>query len=186
MINREEALNLLKKHVKNDNMIKHCIASEAVMKALAVELSEDEERWGLAGLLHDIDVEITKADLNIHTREAVTILKGAGISDEIIEAVRMHNEVAHPGEKRTEKMHHALAAGETITGLIIATAYVYPDRKLSSVKTKSILKRMKEKAFARSVNRDIIMECEFIDIELPRFAEISLKAMQKISEELGL
>ena len=127
-----------------------------------------------------------KYDLNIHTKEAVKILREAGVSEDVVEAVRLHNEVAHQGEKRSEKMHHALAAGETITGLIIATTFVYPDKKISSVKPKSILKRMKEKAFARSVNRDIIRECELIGIELPRFAEMSLKAMQGISDELGL
>ncbi len=185
-MNRETALELLSRYVKNDNMIKHCLASEAVLKALARELKEDENRWGLAGLLHDIDVEITNADLNIHTNEAARILKDAGIDYEIIGAIRMHNEVAHPGEKRTAVFHHALAAGETITGLITATALVYPDKKLSSVKAKSVTKRMKEKSFARSVDRDIIMECEKIGLPLDRFCEIALRAMQGISSELGL
>lgn len=109
---REYALELLRKHVRNENMVKHCLASEAVLAALA--------------------------------------------------------------------------AGETITGLVIATALVYPDKKLSSVKTKSIVKRMKEKAFARSVNRDIIRECEQIGLELREFAEIALGAMQSVSDVLGL
>ena len=113
-------------------------------------------------------------------------LKDAGVDDDVVEAIRLHNEVAHPGEKRRAKFHHALAAGETITGLIIASALVYPDKKLSNVKTKSVTKRMKEKAFARSVNREIIMECEKIGLDLNRFAEIALQAMQGISSELGL
>lgn len=183
---REEALNLVKQHVKNENMIKHCLASEAVLGALARELGEDENAWAMAGLLHDIDVEITNADLAVHTKEAVNILRGAGVSEEIIEAVRLHNEEAHPGERRSTRFQHALAAGETITGMIIATTLVYPDKKLSSVKVKSITKRMKEKAFARSVNRDIIMECEKIGLDLNRFAEIALKAMQGIAADLGL
>lgn len=183
---REYALELLQKHVKNENMIKHCLASEAVLKALAGELGEDRDKWALAGLLHDIDVEITNADLSIHTKEAVKILEKEGIDPEIIKAVRLHNEEAHPGEKRSTKFEHALAAGETITGLITATALVYPDKKLSSVKVKSITKRMKETAFARSVNRDIIRECENLGFDISRFAEISLKAMQGISSDLGL
>ena len=183
---RETAFKLLSGYVKNENMIKHCLASEAVMKALAGELGEDANKWGLAGLLHDIDVEITNADLNVHTKEAVKILKDAGVDDDVVEAIRLHNEVAHPGEKRRAKFHHALAAGETITGLIIASALVYPDKKLSSVKAKSITKRMKEKAFARSVNREIIMECEKIGLDLNRFSEIALQAMLGISPELGL
>jgi uncharacterized protein len=161
---REKALQLLKQYVKNENMLKHCLASEAVLNALAKELGEDEEKWSLAGLLHDIDVEATNADLAVHTKEAVTILRSAEVDEEIIEAVRLHNELAHPGEKRSTKFHHALAAGETITGLITACTLVYPDKKLSSVKVSSITKRMKEKAFARSVNRDIIMECEKIGL----------------------
>ena len=167
-------------------MIKHCLASEAVLKALAKELEEDEEKWSLAGLLHDIDVEITNADLSIHTREAANILRNEGIDEELIEAVRLHNEEAHPGEKRNTKLQHALAAGETITGLITATALVYPDKKLSSVKVKSITKRMKEKAFARSVNRNIIMECERLGLDLNQFTEIALRAMQGIAGDLGL
>ena len=97
----------------------------------------------------------------------------------------MHNEMA-AGKKRATPFHYALAAGETITGLIIATALVYPDKKLASVKPKSITKRMKQKAFAASVNRDTIWVCELIDIPLPEFAELCLKAMQSISGDLGL
>ena len=185
-MDREKAFELIQQYVKNENMIKHCLASEAVLRALAKELGEDEDKWGLAGLLHDIDVEITDADLNIHTREAVKILKDQGVDDEIVEAVKLHNEIAHAGEKRSTVFQHALAAGETITGLIIATALVYPDKKLASVKVKSITKRMKEKAFARSVNRDIIREYEKIDMDINRFAGIALNAMQGISHQLGL
>ncbi len=104
---------------------------------------------------------------------------------EVVDAIKMHNEEA-TGLDRTTEFQHALAAGETITGLITATALVYPDKKLSSVKTKSITKRMKEKAFAASVSRENIMECELIGIPLPEFATLSLAAMTGISEELGL
>ena len=155
------------------------------MAAVADRLGEDREKWALAGLLHDLDVEITEADLKIHGLKTVDILREKGVDPEIIEAIRLHNEDAHE-DKRTSVFHHALAAGETITGLIIATALVYPDKKLASVKTKSITKRMKETAFARSVNRETIMECELIGIPLPDFAALSLAAMQGIHEELGL
>lgn len=183
---RERAFGLIKQYIKNENMIKHCIASEAVLRAIASELKEDENRWGLAGLLHDIDIEITDANLDIHTKEAVKILKNEGLDEEIIEAIRLHNETAYPKEKRSTKLQHALAAGETITGLIIATALVYPEKRLESVKLKSVTKRMKEKAFARSVNRDVINECEKIGLDINRFADIALKAMQGISQQLGL
>jgi len=184
-ISRDEALDLLHRHIKNPNMIKHSLASEAVLSALADRLGEDRETWSLAGLLHDLDVELTQADLAVHGMEAVRILEESGVGPEIVQAVKLHNEQAC-GEKRSAVFHHALAAGETITGLIIATALVYPDKKLASVKSRSVVKRMKEKAFAASVNRDVIMECERLPIPLPEFAEIALRAMQSISDELEL
>ena len=184
-MNRDQALELLRAHVKNANMIKHCLASEAVLAALAERLGADRGRWALAGLLHDLDVELTAADLQVHGLQTVEILRAQGVDSEILDAIRMHNEEAH-GERRSSVFQHALAAGETITGLIVATALVYPDKKLASVKTKSIVKRMKEKAFARSVDRDIIKECEIIGIPLNEFADLSLNAMRSISDELGL
>lgn len=184
MISHETAVNFLNQHIKNPNMVKHCLASEAVLKALAIRLSKDQEEWAIAGLLHDIDVEITEGDPMKHGPYAAGMLEGM-LSAEAIDAIVMHNEMA-TGKERTTVFQHALAAGETITGLIMATALVYPDKKLSSVKTKSITKRMKEKAFAASVKRENIMECEIIGIPIQEFAELSLTAMKEISDELGL
>lgn len=184
-MNREEAYKLLETHVKDQRMIQHCIASEAVMRALAKKLGEDQEKWGIAGLLHDIDVDITGADPKTHGPAAKQILKKEGIDEDIIDAITMHNEVA-TGKQRTTKFQHALAAGETITGLIKATALVYPGKKVTSVKPKSIKKRMKEKAFAASVKRENIMECEKIGIPLQEFIELSLNAMKSISKEIDL
>jgi uncharacterized protein len=182
---RERALLLLAEYVKNERMIAHSLAAEAVMKALARRLGQDEEAWGLAGLLHDIDIEITNADLAVHGLEGEKILLAEGVAPEIVDAVVMHNEVPH-GRKRTTHFHHALAAGETITGLIVATALVYPDKKLSSVKAKSVVKRMKEKAFAASVRRENIMECEEVGIPLNEFTELAIEAMKEIAPQLGL
>jgi len=184
-IERDAALELVKQHIQSPNLVKHCLASEAVMRALARHLGEDEEEWGLAGLLHDLDVEMTADDLSIHTHQTVAILEEKGVDPVIIDAIAMHNDAAH-GKKRSTKFHHALAAGETITGLITATALVYPDKKLASVKPKSVRKRIKEKAFAAGANRDIIRECELIGIELPLFCDICLEAMQGIAGDLGL
>lgn len=184
MISRENALNLLNDNIQNINMIKHCLASEVVLRAVAIRLGADPDEWGLAGLLHDIDVEITNADPLRHGPYAAGMLDGL-LSDEAIDAIVMHNEMA-TGKERTTVFQHALAAGETITGLIMATAMVYPDKKLASVKTKSITKRMKEKAFAASVKRENILECELIGIPIQEFAEMALTAMQGISDELGL
>jgi len=184
-ISREEALILLKKYIKNKNMIKHCLASEVVMKALAIHLDEDPIIWSMAGLLHDLDVEYVNNNLNTHTKETEKILNKLNINKDIIDAVKMHNEKAWD-IKRSTKFHHALASGETITGLIIATTLVYPDKRIASVKSKSIVKRMKEKKFAAKVNRDIIRECELINIPLLEFAEICLNAMKTIDKELEL
>lgn len=155
------------------------------MRSLAGRLGREEEKWALAGLLHDLDVEITNAEPTVHALKTAEILQEKGLDPEIVDAVRMHNENA-TGMERSTEFQHALAAGETVTGLIYATALVYPGRKIALVKTKSVTKRMKEKAFAASVNRDHIMECEKIGLTLDEFVEISIKAMQKISDEIGL
>jgi len=183
MISRENAYKLLNQHIQNANMIKHSVASEAVLRAVARKLDKNQEEWGLAGLLHDIDVEVTHGDPYKHGPHAAVMLDGL-LSPEAIDAIVMHNEMA-TGKERTTVFQHALAAGETITGLIMATAMVYPDKKLASVKTKSITKRMKEKAFAASVKRENILECELIGIPINDFAELALVAMQEISDELG-
>jgi putative nucleotidyltransferase with HDIG domain len=183
---REKALELLKTHVKNENLVKHCLASEAVMRALAPRLGGDPELWGLAGLLHDIDVELTGGDLSRHTLEAEKILSGQNLPPELIDAVKMHNEAAHGGRRRDLAFQKALAAGETVTGLITATALVYPDKRLASVKASSVAKRMKDKRFAASVDRGIIMECEGLGIKLEDFIQLSLDAMRGIAGDLGL
>jgi len=183
---REKALDLLHQYIKNPRTINHCLASEAVMRQLAVRLGENPDQWGLAGLLHDLDVEITHGDMKMHTMETARILKNESIAPEIIEAIMVHNEHAAHNIKRSKVMHHALAAGETITGLITATAMVYPDKKVFSVRPKSVLKRMKEKAFAAGVCRETIMECETIGIPLEEFVSLSLDAMQHICNEIGL
>lgn len=184
-ISRDEAWNLLNEYIKQPNMVSHSLAAEVVMEALADYFGEDRNKWGIAGLLHDLDVEITNADLGVHGQETVKILNDKGIAPDVVEAIELHNEAAC-GRKRSERFHYALAAGETITGLITATTLVYPDKKIVSVKPKSIVKRMKEKAFAASVNRDIIRECELIGIPLNQFAEICLKAMRTIGPQIGL
>ncbi len=183
-ISRDAALAMVNERLENPNLIKHCLATEAVMRVLAERFGEDPEKWGLAGLLHDLDAE-SQPDLKVHTRETEALLREIGIDGEIIEAIGMHNEEAR-GRKRSSVFEHALAAGETITGLIVATALVYPDKKLASVKPKSVRKRIKEKAFAAGANRDIIRECERIEIPLDEFCEICLQAMQSIADDLGL
>ncbi|MCD4747008.1 MAG: HDIG domain-containing protein, partial [Bacteroidales bacterium] len=175
----------LHKYIKGKNMLNHSYASEVVMRALARKLGRDEDKWGIAGLLHDLDVELVNADPKIHGLESARILEEINLDIDIIDAIRMHNEEA-TGLERTTEFQHALAAGETITGLIVATTLVYPDKKLASVKPKSVTKRMKEKAFAASVSRENILECEKIGIPLNEFAVICIEAMKSISDKIGL
>ena len=184
-LTREKALELLYMYVKNEKMIFHCLASEAVLKGIARKLGMDEEKWGLAALLHDLDVEVTNADPMVHGTQTEVLLKDFKVDPEILDAIRMHNECSS-GKERTTVFQHAMAAGETITGLIFATTYVYPDRKLSSVKPKSVSKRMKEKMFAASVKRENIMECELIGIPIDEFAALSIESMLPIAGEIGL
>ena len=184
-ITRAEAWSLLQEHVKSPNMLRHCLASEAVMRAAARRLGQDEEVWGLAGLLHDLDVELTGGDLKVHGLRSVEMLTARGVAPEIVDAIKLHNEAAH-GLKRSTAFQKALAACETITGLVTATTLVYPDKKLASVKPSSVVKRMKEKAFAASVDRGIIRECEAAGIPLPEFAELAVAAMRSIAADLGL
>ena len=184
-MDRDQALTLLREHVKAENLVKHCLATEAIMRALARKLGQDEDQWALAGLLHDVDFEQTSAAPDRHGLVSASILEKHGISPDIIDAVKAHN-AEGLGLQRATDFHHALACAETITGLVVATALVYPDKKLASVKASSIKKRMKKKDFARNVNREIVMECEQIGLTLDEFAQLSLTAMQEISDDLGL
>ncbi|MDY0102451.1 MAG: HDIG domain-containing protein [Lentimicrobium sp.] len=183
--NREDALKLLHQYIENDRMIAHSLSSEAVMRAMALHLDRNVEKWGIAGLLHDLDVEITHADPYQHGLETARMLAEMDVDADVVDAIRMHNEMA-TGLVRNTEFQHALAAGETITGLITATAMVYPDKKVGSVKPKSVVKRMKEKAFAASVKRENILECEKIGIPIDQFAALAVAAMADIAEDIGL
>ncbi len=184
-ITRDEAMRLLKEHLKNEKLISHCVASEAIMRALAAKFNENPEMWGLAGLLHDLDYEITGEDSSLHGAEAAKILDEKGVSPLLSDVIKKHN-AEGLGHERSTVFEHALTCAETITGLIVATALVYPDKKIASVKTKSVTKRMKTPHFARAVSRERIMECEKIGVPLNEFVGVSLEAMSGIAEELGL
>jgi putative nucleotidyltransferase with HDIG domain len=182
---REQALEFLGRHVKADNLRKHCLATEAVMRALAAHLGEPVELWGLTGLLHDLDFEETADRPEVHGLRTVSMLAGTDVPAEALEAIKAHNAEGLGVERKT-RLDFALTCAESITGLIVATALVYPDRRLASVKPKSILKRMKEKDFARGVDRDRVRLCEEIQVPLAEFAALSLRAMHGISNEIGL
>lgn len=183
-IGREEALELLKSKLDNENLVRHSLATEAVMRKLAEDRGENAELWGLAGLLHDLDYEETSEDHSRHGLVTAEILAGR-LPEECLQAIRAHN-AENNGTERTSDFDHLLAAGESITGLIVAVALVYPDRKLAPVKPKSVTKRMRMTAFARSVPRETIMECEQAGYDLGRFVNLSLDAMKAIAGDIGL
>ncbi len=185
MINREEALDVLRKYCKEEALIKHSLATEAVMRALAKRLGHEPDRWGIAGLLHDLDYNETKGNPARHTLRTEEILREKGVEEDIIDAIKAHNAEALY-TKREDPFHFAITCAESITGLIVATTLVYPDKKIGSINPSSTVKRMKEKGFARRVSRDAIRECEKLGLDLEEFSDLSLKAMQGIRSQLDL
>lgn len=184
-ITRDKAMVLLKERLSDQVLIKHSLATEAIMRHIADRFGADPEAWGIAGLLHDLDYTETKNTPERHGLVTETILKQAGVSGEIIEAIKSHNaEVL--GIQRSAPFQFALTAAENLTGLIVATALVQPDKKIAQVKPSSVVKRMKEKGFARSVSREGILLCEQIGMPLNEFVTESLKAMGSVAGELGL
>ena len=161
------------------------------MRALAKHFGEDEEKWGIAGLLHDIDWQETKNDVKNHTVKAVEILKSEGVSDDLINLVKSHTYGSDmcgdcQDKVRSRRIEHALVAAETLTGLIVANALMQPDKKLASVKLKSLKKKFKQKAFAANCNRELIKEIEKTGLSVDDFLDIGLKALQNISSEINL
>jgi uncharacterized protein len=184
-LTREQGRRLLQEKLGHkDRLLKHSLASEAVLRAVAERLGEDPDFYGIAGLLHDIDLGWMDEDLSDHATAGSAFLAGQGVHPEIVTAIHRHNKELNL--TRETKLDHALAAGETVTGLVIAAAMVYPDKKLASVKPKSVRKRYKERAFAAGADRAIIAECEQVGIPLDEFLELSLRALQGIADELGL
>jgi putative nucleotidyltransferase with HDIG domain len=182
---RQKAEELFCRHLAADNLKKHCLATEAILRELAPRFGGDPDVWGVAGLLHDLDYDQTKDDMPRHTLVTAEILREEGFDEGIIRAIMAHN-AAHVGVEMEAPLDYLLAASESLTGMIVAMALILPDKKLAGVKTKSIMKRMKEKAFARNVNREDIMLCREVGLEPDEFVTIGIQAMQKISDELGL
>lgn len=181
-MDRTQALNLLRQEVKNENLIKHSLAVEACMRTFARKFGEDQDRWGLAGILHDLDYEYTADDPARHTLKTAEMLEPYDLPGGIVHAIKAHNSKA----EFESKMDIALYTVDPTTGFIIACALMHPTKKLSSVDLKRMKKRFKEKNFARGAHRDQIRECQKLGIELDDFLETCLAAMQEIGEDLGL
>jgi putative nucleotidyltransferase with HDIG domain len=183
-MNRENALELVKEYVQNPNLIRHMLAVEAGMRFYARSLGENEEVWGLTGLLHDFDWEIHPT-LAQHPQDGAPILRERGVPEEIIRAILSHAD--HTGVPRETQMERALLACDEITGLIIAVALVRPSRVLEDLKVKSVRKKWKDKAFAAGANREEIAEAvDAFGVELWEHTGNIIQAMQGIAPELGL
>lgn len=181
-MDREEALALVKENVTNNNLVKHMLAAEVVMRALARTLKQDEDDWGLAGLLHDVDYDQTYDKPEIHGLISAEILAEKGFTADIIEAIKAHADKA----PRDALMAKALYATDPLTGFLVACALMTSDKKLASADLSFALRRFKEKSFARGANREQMMSCRDIGLTLEDFMALGLKAMQEISDELGL
>ncbi len=190
-IDPSKASMIFDKYVTDKNTKLHSIESKAIMEGIAEFLKGDKEKWGIIGLLHDIDWDQTKNNTTDHCIKSSEILKVEGASDFLINTIESHGygcvkNSKFDGKSRSTAIEHLLAASETLTGLIVASAIIQPDKKLSSVKLSSLKKKFKSKSFAANCNREIINECELGGIRLDEFLEIGLKAMQGISNDLGL
>jgi putative nucleotidyltransferase with HDIG domain len=179
---RDYAIKLLREKLKSTNLFKHCLATEACLRELAERFNEDVEKWGLTGLLHDIDYEETNAEPSRHGLVGADFLEKLGLDEEIITAIKVH-----PGHlPPTSKLDWALFATDPLTGLIVASTLMHPEKKLDAVDTDFVLRRFKEKRFARGANRDQISTCKSLGLALNEFIGICLRGMQKVSQELGL
>jgi uncharacterized protein len=179
-MNREEGWELVCANVQNKNLKKHMLATEAVLKALAVRLNEPIELWSFTGLVHDLDVE--KTDPDQHTLVTGQMLEEKGVAPEIVHAIKAHNQKV-PVES---KLDRALFATDPLTGLIVACALIHPDKKLKSINAQFVLNRFSEKRFAAGARREDISTCTELGLTLEQFTELALTAMQEIDQELGL
>ncbi len=181
---RNEALNLLNKYIQNQNLIKHSLAVEAVMKKFAKKFNGDESLWAITGLLHDLDWEITQSNPEQHTLVAEKILNELKVNQEIVKAIKIHNYVHKiPPQTLLEKTLYYV---EELTGLITACALVNP-QKLDGVSRESVLKKIKEKSFAKGVNRELILKApKELGVDLNEIIDLTLLAMKEIKDELGL
>lgn len=183
VMKRDEALLLVRQHVKKENNLKHMIAVGAVMKAVARRLGEDQDRWELIGLLHDIDFEKCRG-LEDHTLLAGEILKGV-VEEDMIQAIKAHNH-ENTGVALDSAVKRSLVASDAVSGLVVATALVMPSRRLADVRPESLSKKYKTKEFARGADRARIAVCETIGLGIEEFLALALEGMKEASAELGL
>jgi uncharacterized protein len=193
VIKREEAQQLLDKYITTPWLKLHMRETEVILQGVARELGANEEEWGIAGLLHDLDFDYVGKDPVRHVVEFDDILEkegitvGEDITTEMYHAIKSHYEENPKVEQlRESPFDFALAASENLSGFLVACALVQPDKKISSVNVESVIKKLKKKEFARAVNRQFIYDIEKAGLTLERFVEIALEEMNKIDSEIGL
>ena len=186
---REEALALVHEYTASDSLRKHMLAVEAAMRAYAAKFGEDPERWGLTGLVHDFDYErfpnAAHSPSEEHPAEGVRILRSRGWPEDVLEAILGHGD--YTGVPRVSRLAKTLYAVDELTGLITATALVRPSRSVHEVDARSVRKKMKDKAFARGVNReDVVAGAADLGVDLDEHIEFVIGAMRGSAEALGL
>jgi len=186
---RSDALSLMHEYTQSDSLRKHMLAVEAAMRAYAGKNGEDVERWGLAGLIHDFDYERYPNDAHSpteeHPSEGVRILRARGWPEDILEAIMGH--ALYTGTPRVTPMAKTLFAVDELTGLITATALVRPSKSVHEVEAKSVRKKMKDKAFARGVSReDVVNGAAELGVDLDEHIGFVIAAMQRSADALGL
>jgi len=181
-MDRSQAYALVNEHLKTGNIVKHVIAVEAAMRAVAKRLGADEDAWGLAGLLHDLDYEYTKDDPEKHAELTAEMLTAADLPAGVVDAILAHNR-RRPADT---PLDHALLAVDPATGFIVAAALMTPGKSLADCDVGFLLKRFKEKRFAAGANRDQIAGCSVLGLELGEFLGLCLDGMRGRAIELGL
>lgn len=185
MISDIEALKLVRSNNTKKNIIFHMMAVEAIMRATAKYLEcEDEEKWGLVGLLHDVDYEKTETTPERHSILSEEILKGS-VPEEVIRAIKSHN-ASHTGIAPQSKMEKALVASDAVSGLLIACALVMPLKRIGEVRVESVAKKFAHKDFARGADREKILLCEEIGISKDQFIQIALEGLKGIADRIEL
>jgi len=193
MIDRKRCLELLDKYISTPWLRLHMIESEAIMKSLAKYFGENEQEWGLAGLLHDLDFDYVQKDPLRHGVEIDNIFKiegiqiGEDIPESVYHAIKAHCE-GNPNilQERESKFDYALSSAETISGFLVACALVQPDKRIKSVNVDSVMKKFKKKDFAKGVDRQLIYDIEETGMSLDEFVKVSLDALYSISDDIGL
>lgn len=186
---RADALALMHEYTASESLRKHMLSVEAAMRAYAERFGEDPERWGLAGLIHDFDYErypnAAHSPTEEHPARGVAILRERGWPDDVLQAILGH--ATYCNVPRESRMARSLFAVDELTGLITATALVKPSRSVHDVDARSVKKKMKDKAFAKGVNRDdVILGAQELGVELDEHIQFVIEAMRRVAEAIGL